>query len=69
MSQTDPTLHVRASRRLKQAEGKIATLSIIHGALQKENDELREVLSELGSTCSHSVSKMQPIRACNAADT
>lgn len=30
-------------RRLRQLEGKVATLSVINDALQKENDTLREV--------------------------
>ena len=32
-----------AVRRLRQLEGKVATLSVINDALQKENDTLREV--------------------------
>jgi hypothetical protein len=32
-----------AARRLRQLEGKVATLSVINDALQKENDTLREV--------------------------
>jgi hypothetical protein len=32
-----------AMRRLRQLEGKVATLSVINDALQKENDTLREV--------------------------
>lgn len=29
--------------RLRQLEGKVATLTVINGALQKENNALREV--------------------------
>lgn len=55
-----------AARRLRQLEGKVATLSVINDALQKENDTLREVRASdcVAACCSNAVHRLlQPPRS------
>ena len=52
--------------RLRKCEGKIATLTVINSALQKENEELRRAAVQ--APASHSEAELKARRALNECD-